>query len=353
MAMRPRTNEDRNRLAAHVAANRMVPYPTGGSEAQSELPNNQEYATEEDAAALGVTVDDIRRMLSNPSRYGGIYKPSASRDGVSEEVKNQPAVDNAKRTTSRTGADGKATGTKTKLPASAPPPPSRPAEEDGWGTEAAIAAALGAAGYGAYKYATRSQGKKEMPADAKGGPEGDVVDRKALEGPLNRKMLAPPGVADAAEELYLDPATGKWTTKNGMYDPGDPRNVSAEQDMYRRGVPQTETPAEVRQLTGPDAPKMIEGRPAQLAIESRVPDPDDMDRFILRQLNMDSPGEVGPAAQQGPVRPANPATDLPPVSETPRPNNLSPEMEETVARVIGAVRGKAMPRGRVKLPGRF
>lgn len=282
MAMRPRTNEDRNRLAAHRAAQPMVPYPTGGSEAQPELPNTMEYATEADAASLGVTVDDIRRMMSNPGRYGGIYKPKGN---VPAEVSHQPAVDNPKRTAVRQKADGTQ---RVAMGGYTPPAPQRDvpemAQQSIWD---AILGAGTAWGAKAIRAAT------EKLAAAKEGI-GERVEQA-------RKALPAPPIEDA-EYTEVDPA--KQLTDQSQRTP------------------------------------LIEAPPERALIGSDAPTSDNIDDLVKRSITMDSPAELGPApVERAPVVETPPA---PVALEGGKP--ISPENEEIARRVAKAIGVASRPK---------
>lgn len=183
MAYRPRTPEDVNRLAAAAAE---LPLVANG-EGQTPLGPmpGQRLMTEADAGINGITLDDIRRMMSNPGRYGQLYTDQQPRQ---QEARGQPkktAVENDKRTKTRTNAAGE----KKTASRDAPLPPRRPettgAADSGipWGP---LLTGLGIGGAGAL--ARMAMMRKQVPGE----------EQLALPGPAKR--LPPPAGGDAIED---------------------------------------------------------------------------------------------------------------------------------------------------------
>lgn len=187
MAYRPRTPEDMNRLAAaaaeypSVAAHRT----TGTDDPYAGMvPAGHRLATPADAGTSGLTLADIQRMMNSPSRYGELYVPDTKQRPEAKGAPKRTAVDNEKRTRTRSDQGAKKTG--------APTPPQRP--QSAPNTQELDPSSplwpLGLAGGAAALYgASRLKGRG--PTGVEGVVDAGVPPQ--LAGPAAMTALPPPG----------------------------------------------------------------------------------------------------------------------------------------------------------------
>lgn len=173
--------------------------------------------------------------------------------------------------------------------ASPPLPPERPQEQEGEGGGLSLAGGydgmlydilgalgVGAAGYGAAKYVLRgtpdSVGGPPASPNAPRGPTGapELPDGGSRIPALasGRQMMMPPGtsgdpIMDAewsdVPRMIERRVNGKVVNNNGMYNPNDPRNRSAEQNAAAATADEADNidNAITRSLDGPPEPKLL------------------------------------------------------------------------------------------------